>query len=145
MQFIVRLQRLSHQLYLRHVPLLPKVIGRYLRLIYGCELPYTVNLPASVVFPHRALGVVLGGDVVLGEGTRVLQNVTIGGRSGVRANPVIGANCLIGANAVVLGKIELGDNVTIGAGSVVLTSIPSNCTAVGVPARVVKQLPAGME
>ena len=52
----------------------------------------------------------------------------------------IGKNCWLGAGVIVLPGITIGDNVVIGAGSVVVKSIPSDCVAVGNPARVVKKL-----
>lgn len=77
--------------------------------------------------------------VVIGKNCRIFGNVTIGCRwkdglcdEGV---PHIGDNVVIGAGAVLLGGISIGDNVTIGANSVVLTDIPSDSTAVGVPAK----------
>ena len=45
---------------------------------------------------------------------------------------------MVGSGAKVLGPIHIGDNVRIAAGAVVLNDIPDNCTAVGVPARVVR-------
>lgn len=44
----------------------------------------------------------------------------------------------MGAGAKVLGSITIGDNVKIGAGSVVVKDVPSNCTVIGVPAKIVK-------
>lgn len=57
------------------------------------------------------------------------------------AKPVtIGNNCWIGGSVTILPGVTIGDNVTIGAGSVVVKDIPSNCVAVGNPAKVVKQI-----
>lgn len=49
--------------------------------------------------------------------------------------PVIGDNVTIGAGAKVLGPISIGDNVTIGANAVVIHSVEADCTVVGIPAR----------
>jgi|ERR1700679_337754 serine O-acetyltransferase len=49
--------------------------------------------------------------------------------------PIIGDNVTIGAGAKVLGGIVLGNNVTVGSNAVVVHSIEANCTVVGVPAR----------
>ena len=51
--------------------------------------------------------------------------------------PVIGNNVRIGAGAKVLGNIRVGNNARIGADAMVLTDVPENATAVGVPARIV--------
>lgn len=50
--------------------------------------------------------------------------------------PVIGDNVLIGAGAKILGPITIGDNARIGANSVVVKSVPPNHTAVGIPATI---------
>lgn len=57
------------------------------------------------------------------------------------AKPVtIGNNCWIGGSVTILPGVTIGDNVTIGAGSVVVRDVPSNCVAVGNPAKVIKCL-----
>jgi serine O-acetyltransferase len=44
---------------------------------------------------------------------------------------------MIGAGAGIFGNIEIGARSKIGAGSVVLDNVPAQCTAAGVPARLV--------
>lgn len=56
---------------------------------------------------------------------------------GKRGAPVIGDNVFIGAGAKVLGKITVGNNVKIGANAVVLKDVPDEATVVGIPARIV--------
>ncbi len=46
---------------------------------------------------------------------------------------------MVGAGAKVLGPVKVGNNCKIAAGAIVLTDIPDNCTAVGVPAKVVRR------
>jgi len=53
---------------------------------------------------------------------------------------VIGADCWLGAGVTVLDAVRVGQASVIGAGSVVSTSIPDNSLALGIPARVIKQL-----
>ena len=66
--------------------------------------------------------------------------VTLGGtgKDTGKRHPTLGNNVLIGAGTKVLGPVYIGDNARIGAGSVVLRNLPANCTAVGVPAEVVR-------
>ena len=54
-----------------------------------------------------------------------------------RGAPRIGRGVLLSAGATVLGNVDIGDFAKIGAGSLVLASVPSGYTAVGVPARLV--------
>ena len=51
--------------------------------------------------------------------------------------PVLGNNVFIGAGAKILGGITIGNNVKIGANAVVVKNVPDNVTVVGIPARVV--------
>lgn len=68
----------------------------------------------------------------------IFQGVTIGLKKNLGEYPTIGDNVQIGAGAKILGKITIGDNVRIGANAVVLTDVPSNCIAVGIPAKIKK-------
>ena len=52
--------------------------------------------------------------------------------------PIIGDNVFIGAGAKILGDITIGDNCVIGANSVVVKSVPSNSIVAGVPAKVLR-------
>lgn len=133
----IRLYNWARLSYLRGIPIAPRLLGRMTRILYSCEIPYTANIHPSVLFAHRGLGVVIGHDTEIGEDTKILQNVTIGGRSGVRANPRIGRGVLIGAGAVVLGDIHIGDGATIAAQAVVLRDVPKGVTVAGVPAKAI--------
>jgi serine O-acetyltransferase len=59
------------------------------------------------------------------------------GKEKGKRHPTIGNNVFIGSGAKILGSIKVGDNVKIGASSVVTKPVPSDCTVVGVPGRVV--------
>ena len=58
---------------------------------------------------------------------------------GNKGVPVIGNNVYIGVGAKVLGGINIGDNAKIGANAVVVTDVPAGGTAVGIPARIVQR------
>lgn len=74
----------------------------------------------------------VGHDAIIRRYTTVLPNVNISGKV------TIGECCNIGTGSAIIQEITIGDNVTLGAGSVVVRDLPDNCTAVGVPARVIK-------
>lgn len=136
---VYSIYKVSNFLYKKRVPIIPNILMRYIRLRFSCYLPFTASLEEGVRFGHNALGVVVHEQAVIGQNTKIYQNVTIGGRNGSKGCPIIGKNVFIGAGAVLLGDIQIGDNAMIGANAVVLDSVPPNCTAVGVPARIINK------
>jgi acetyltransferase EpsM len=72
-------------------------------------------------------------DCVLGDFVNINPGATICGWA------QIGEGAYIGAGAVVKDKAKVGAWSIVGAGAVVIKDIPANVTAVGVPARVIKQ------
>ncbi len=66
--------------------------------------------------------------------------MTLGGtgKDHGKRHPTLGNNVLVGNGARILGPFTVGDNARIAAGSVVLSEVPANATAVGVPAHIVK-------
>ena len=67
------------------------------------------------------------------------QGVTIGGKSGWYEVPVIGDNVEINAGARVLGPVRIGNNVIIGANSVVVKDVPDKCVVAGIPAQIIRK------
>jgi len=54
----------------------------------------------------------------------------------------IGNDVWIGGNVTVVGGVHIGNNVIIGAGAVVTKDVPDNSAVGGVPAKLIKELPA---
>ncbi|CAD5959390.1 Serine acetyltransferase [Planktothrix tepida] len=130
--------RLAHGLYVLGLPFIPRLISHIARFLTGIEIHPGAVIGKGVFIDH-GMGVVIGETAILGDFCLIYQGVTLGGtgkESGKR-HPTLGENVVVGAGAKVLGNIQLGNNVRIGAGSVVLRDVPSNCTVVGVPGRVV--------
>jgi serine O-acetyltransferase len=116
--------------------LLYKVLYKIVQILTGIELPCEVEIGENFVIDHFGGIVISGyakfgancrirNGVVVGL-RRVEDPVA----------PVIGNNVDIGAGAKILGPITIGNNVVIGANAVVLQSVPDNSIAVGVPAIV---------
>jgi len=101
--------------------------------------------PAATIgrrfFIDHGTGVVIGETTEIGDDCTIYQGVTLGGtgKDTGKRHPTLGNNVMVGSGAKVLGPITIGNNVRIAAGAVVLTDIPDNCTAVGIPARVVRR------
>src|SRR3989337_583133 len=132
--------RVAHWLWKRGVPLLPRIISHLSRFLTGIEIHPGARIGSSFFIDH-GMGVVIGETTVIGNNVTLFQGVTLGGtgKEKGKRHPTLGNNIVVGVGAKVLGDIFIGDNVKIGANSVVLESVPSNATVVGVPGRVVKQ------
>ena len=114
--------------------LLYKIAFKFTQVITGIELPCEVEIGHNFVIDHFGGIVISGyskfgnncrirNGVVVGL-RRVDQPCA----------PVIGNNVDIGAGAKVLGPIKIGDDVVIGANAVVIHDVPDHCIAAGVPA-----------
>lgn len=75
---------------------------------------------------------------VIGDRCGIQQDVTIGTNMERHGAPVIGNDVFIGAGAKVLGPIKVGDGARVAANSLVITDVPPGATAIGVPARMMK-------
>jgi serine O-acetyltransferase len=93
------------------------------------------------VFIDHGTGIVIGETARVERNVSILHNVTLGGtgKSGGIRHPLISEGVMLGAGAKVLGNITVGKNCKVAAGSIVLQDIPDGCTAVGIPARAIKQ------
>lgn len=85
---------------------------------------------------NHSFGVVINGSVRGGNDIKIEHLVTIGAERNV--SPTLGDNIYIGAGAKIIGGVKIGNNVKIGANAVVVSDLPDDVTAVGIPARIVK-------
>nr|WP_041740226.1 serine O-acetyltransferase [Calothrix sp. PCC 6303] len=130
--------RLAHKLYTINIPFIPRLMSHIARFLTGIEIHPGATIGLGVFIDH-GMGVVIGETAIIGDYALIYQGVTLGGtgkESGKR-HPTLGENVVVGTGAKVLGNIEIGNNVRIGAGSVVLRDVPSDCTVVGIPGRIV--------
>lgn len=130
--------RVAHWLYQLRLPVIPRLLSHLSRLLTGVEIHPGARLGQGIFIDH-GMGVVIGETAIVGDYCLIYQGVTLGGtgkQSGKR-HPTLANNVVVGAGAKVLGNIQIGENVRIGAGSVVLRDVPSDCTVVGIPGRVI--------
>lgn len=94
--------------------------------------------PGGIFFWHPFSTVVNAKSI--GYGCIIRQCTTIGNINEDNLKvPIIKRNVNIGSNVCIIGNITIEENVIIGAGSVVTKNVPSNCTIVGNPARIIKK------
>lgn len=119
----------------RLVPL--ELIFNKLNSVFGhCVIGRGAEFGPGFVLIH-SMGVVINGSVRGGANVSIEHQVTIGAER--RQSPVIGDDVFIGAGAKILGSITIGDGARIGANAVVLRDLPPHVTAVGIPARIVRR------
>jgi len=130
--------RLAHWLNSIGIPLIPRLISQIGRFLTGIEIHPGAVIGRGVFIDH-GMGVVIGETAIVGDYSLIYQGVTLGGtgKEVGKRHPTLGENVVVGAGAKVLGNIQIGNNVRIGAGSVVLRDVPSDCTVVGVPGRII--------
>lgn len=130
----------AHWCYEHNLMFIARMISQMGRHRTGIEIHPGAKIGKRLVIDH-GMGIVIGETAEIGDDCLIYHGVTLGGtgkESGKR-HPTIGNNVLIGTGAKVLGPFKVGDNSRIAANSVVLSEIPSDSTAVGIPARVVKR------
>lgn len=133
-----QIHRLSHALYERRVPVVPRFISHLGRFITGIEIHPGATIGRRLFIDH-GMGVVIGETAEIGNDCHLYQGVTLGGTSTRREkrHPTLADNVVVGAGAELIGAIYVGENARIGAGSVVVTNVPANATVVGVPGHIV--------
>lgn len=114
--------------------LLYRVLYKCIQIITGIELPCEVIIGRNFVIDHFGGIIIsgyarFGDNCRIRNGVVVGLR-----RTGDPCAPVIGNNVDIGAGAKILGAITVGNNVLIGANAVVIADVPDNSTATGVPA-----------
>ena len=117
----------------RLVPL--AMILNKMNVIFGrCIIGRNVQFGPGFVLIH-SYGVVINTQVRGGSNVKLEHQVTIGAEK--NESPVLGDNVFVGAGAKIVGGVRIGNNVKIGANAVVVDDIPAGATAVGIPAKVV--------
>ena len=132
--------RVAHRLHEKKKYLPARAISQTARFFTGIEIHPGAKIGKGLMIDH-GMGVVIGETAEIGDNCTLYQGVTLGGtgKDIGKRHPTLGNNVMVGAGAKVLGPFKIGDNTKIAANAVVLEEIPDNCTAVGIPAKIVKR------
>ena len=130
------LYRISHGLSKNRIPVLPGIFSRLNLVLYGFDVPPSVEIGPGLYVPHPVGTVIMARR--LGANVTLISGITIGMRN-VYGFPSLGDGVFVGAGARILGEITIGDDANIGANAVVVKDIPAGATAVGVPARILPE------
>ena len=135
----VRAHRRAHWFYIHNMKFLARLISQASRRRTGIEIHPGATIGKRLVIDH-GMGIVIGETAEIGDDCLIYHGVTLGGtgKDSGKRHPTIGNNVLISTGAKVLGPFKVGDNSRIAANAVVLSEIPADSTAVGIPAKVVR-------
>ena len=131
--------RVSHWLYRHRLFYLARLNSQIARHITGIEIHPGARIGRRFVIDH-GMGIVIGETTEIGDDVLLYHGVTLGGtgKDQGKRHPTIGNGVMIACGAKVLGPFKVGDGARIASNAVVLSEIPAEATAVGVPARVVR-------
>ncbi|HCQ30545.1 MAG TPA: hexapeptide transferase [Flavobacteriales bacterium] len=104
-------------------------IGKGCNIMTGSIITNSVKIGQGSILN---ISCTVGHDTCVEDFVEISPNVSISG------NCYIGSYTTIGTSAVILPNVKIGKNVTVGAGAVVTKDLPDYCTAVGVPAKIIK-------
>ncbi|NLZ45856.1 MAG: serine O-acetyltransferase [Clostridiales bacterium] len=132
--------RVAHWFYKNNHLTIARVISQISRFFTGIEIHPGAKIGKGLLIDHGS-GVVIGETAEIGNNCILYQGCTLGGtgKETGKRHPTLGDNVLIGCGAKVLGPFTVGDGAKVAANAVVLETVPPNCTAVGVPARIVRR------
>ena len=127
----VTIYRLAHELYIRNIPLVPRIMTEYAHTVTGIDINPGATIGKSFFIDHGT-GVVIGETAVLGDNVKLYQGVTLGALSfpkdgcghlikGAKRHPNLEDNVTVYAGATILGDVTIAHHCTIG-GNVWLTS-----------------------
>lgn len=120
--------------------LIYKIFFKIIQIITGIELPCEAKVGPNFVIDHFG-SIIVSGYASFGANCRIRTGVVVGLKNVDEPGaPQIGNNVDIGTGAKLLGNIRIGNNVLIGANAVVISDVPDDSIAVGVPATIKPRL-----
>ena len=131
--------KIAHFLYNHKCFFLARFVSQLARHLTGIEIHPGARIGRKLFIDH-GMGIVFGETTEIGDNCTIYHGVTLGGtgKDTGKRHPTLGNNVMVSAGAKVLGPFKVGDGARIAANAVVLSEIPPEATAVGVPARVVR-------
>jgi serine O-acetyltransferase len=132
--YAISVYRFAHELYVEHVPLLPRIMTEHAHSLTGIDINAGATIGENFFIDHGT-GIVIGETCVIGKNVKVYQGVTLGALStrggqslaGVRRHPTVEDNVTIYAGATILGgDTVIGENSVIGGNCFVTKPIPPN-------------------
>jgi serine O-acetyltransferase len=132
----IRLYRLSHRLWQSDHHTLAALVSAANRVLTGVEIPPDAAFGEGLMIMHGN-GIVVHHRTQAGRNCTLYQQVTIGSRSTEGAPPVLGDDVTVFPGAKLLGAITIGDGAKIGANALVVRDVPAGATVRTTPGEIV--------
>jgi len=130
--------RIAHELYLKQVPLIPRIMSEYAHTKTGIDIHPGATIGRNFFIDHGT-GVVIGETTIIGDNVKIYQGATLGALSfpkdergrvikGGKRHPTIEDNVTIYAEATILGNVVIGKDAVIGGNVWIKESVPPGVT-----------------
>ena len=127
--------RLAHELYIRNVPLIPRIITEMAHSETGIDIHPGAQIGHHFTIDHGT-GVVIGATCIIGNNVKLYQGVTLGAKSfplddqgnpikGIARHPILEDDVIVYSNATILGRVTIGKGATIGGNVWITESVPA--------------------
>ncbi|MEM1587009.1 MAG: serine O-acetyltransferase EpsC [Candidatus Bathyarchaeia archaeon] len=139
--------RIAHELYIRGVPLIPRIMTEYAHSITGIDIHPGAKIGKNFFIDHGT-GVVIGETTEIGDNVKIYQGVTLGALSfpkdergkiikGLKRHPTVGDNVVIYSGATILGgETIIGSDAVIGGNAWITSSIPPGTKVIVAPPKL---------
>lgn len=134
----IGLYKIGHFCYKKNIPIIPFLTKAVIFLLFNSVVPYTAEIGKDSKFAYGCIGCVVHSKAIIGQRVLLGQNSTIGRALDPATVPIIGNDVYVSAGVRIVGNIHIGNNVIIGANAVVNKDVPNNCIIAGVPAKVIR-------
>jgi serine O-acetyltransferase len=107
----------------------------------SCYISFKSQLGENISFPHP-IGIVIGDGVIIEDGVKIWQNVTIGSHGKTKKDkeyPILRSGVKVYAGAIIVGGVEVGEGATVGANSYVNKNVPPGAVVAGSPAKEISK------
>lgn len=134
----IGIHRIAHYFWYKNHHFIARWLSNVARKWTGIEIHPGATIGRGLVIDH-GMGVVIGETAIIGDDCQLYHGVTLGGRGSEdkKRHPTLMDRAYIGSGAKILGNITIGYDSKVGANAVVLIDVPDDCTAVGLPARII--------
>lgn len=139
MQLLMRMHRFSRMMHNGDMRFVAYLIDGVIRVLFSARIPAQADIDRTVHFSHNGLAVVVTKEAIVGAGCQIGTHVVLGSDWPESGGPVLGSNVVVHCGAKILGPVTIGDGAIVAANAVVRSDVPARCLAAGVPAVIKRE------